>query len=301
MKARECSPKRGYFYRSWVTVVNAVEMAKELELDEHYELHQMGRPCGSGIDDCIAKTRVWHMLFVMEMMIGGPQGESCSLLLSFLLSPAFFSHSLGRAKDMECCMLIPNTGRRDFKVDMDTLDFSDPRPLQGQDESEVQISRQLTYSMRLVRCMRYSTKALGKLKKKADWMNDPEFTQFNEAYASWPRDLPPDLQVDVSEDDDSIPYIPSHYIANMHSYHQLAVIMQHRPQLHYMMENYDDSWKEHMTICYNAAKKMCRLQEAVIHNHGLAGLLFMQRGISFTIYAVLTCTVLHLVCWYPSS
>lgn len=148
--------------------------------------------------------------------------------------------------------------------------------------------------MRLVRCIRFSTITHGKLRKRKDWMNDPEFTQFNQAYAAWPRDLPRDLRISCAEDE-PIPYIPSHFIANLHCYHQLGIIMQHRPQLHYMMETFDPSWKQHMTICYTAAKTMCRIQEAIIHNHGLAGLLFMQRGINFTIYAVLTCTLLHLV------
>jgi hypothetical protein len=47
LKAREASPKRGYFWRSWMTVVGLVAMAKDLELDEHYENHQMGKLCAS--------------------------------------------------------------------------------------------------------------------------------------------------------------------------------------------------------------------------------------------------------------
>lgn len=74
LKAREAVPKRGYFYRSWMTVVNCVAMAKDLDLDTHFELHQMGKPCGSSAHDCVTKTRVWHMLFQLEVMVGGPQG-----------------------------------------------------------------------------------------------------------------------------------------------------------------------------------------------------------------------------------
>lgn len=67
-----------------MTVVNAVEMAKDLELDAHYQQHQLGKPCGSTetVDDCIAKTRVWHMLFVLEVMIGAPQGEAMKYYLT---------------------------------------------------------------------------------------------------------------------------------------------------------------------------------------------------------------------------
>ena len=76
LKAREAVPKRGYFYRSWMTVVNCVAMAKDLDLDSHFELHQMGKSCGSAGHDCVTKTRVWHMLFMLEVMVGGPQGKT---------------------------------------------------------------------------------------------------------------------------------------------------------------------------------------------------------------------------------
>ncbi|EHK98118.1 hypothetical protein M7I_6170 [Glarea lozoyensis 74030] len=73
LKARESSPKRGYYYRSWMTVVQCVQMAKDLGLDEHYEEHKAGRPCGSDLADCITKTRIWQTIFVCELMIGSPQ------------------------------------------------------------------------------------------------------------------------------------------------------------------------------------------------------------------------------------
>jgi hypothetical protein len=75
LKARESVPKRGYFWRSWMTVVNMIAMAKELDLSEHYETHQLGKPCGSSFPDCLTKTRVWNSLFMLEVMIGGPQGQ----------------------------------------------------------------------------------------------------------------------------------------------------------------------------------------------------------------------------------
>lgn len=75
LKARESAPKRGYFYRSWMTVVNAVAMAKDLGLNEHLELHQLGQPCGSKVYECEVKTRTWQMLYILEIMIGGPQGK----------------------------------------------------------------------------------------------------------------------------------------------------------------------------------------------------------------------------------
>lgn len=67
-------------------VVNLIAMGKGLELDEHYENHQLGKPCGSNIHDCITKTHVWHMLFILEVMIGGPQGLSSPLGFQTILT-----------------------------------------------------------------------------------------------------------------------------------------------------------------------------------------------------------------------
>lgn len=84
LKAREAVPKRGYYYRSWVSVVNCVTMAKELGLDEHFENHQAGKSCGSTPADCLTKTRVWQTLFVCETMIAASQGEHLQPSLSLL-------------------------------------------------------------------------------------------------------------------------------------------------------------------------------------------------------------------------
>lgn len=75
LKARESAPKRGYYFRSWMTIVQCVQMAKDLGLDEHYEEHKAGRPCGSDLADCITKTRIWQTIFVCELMVGSPQGR----------------------------------------------------------------------------------------------------------------------------------------------------------------------------------------------------------------------------------
>lgn len=75
LKARESAPKRGYYFRSWMTVVQCVQMAKDLGLDEHYEEHKAGRPCGSDPADCITKTRIWQTIFIVELMVGSPQGK----------------------------------------------------------------------------------------------------------------------------------------------------------------------------------------------------------------------------------
>jgi len=74
LKARESAPKRGYFYRSWMMLVNIVAMAKDLELDQHMEMHKLGHHCDSTVYDCVCKTRIWLLLYSLEAMIGGPQG-----------------------------------------------------------------------------------------------------------------------------------------------------------------------------------------------------------------------------------
>lgn len=75
LKARESSPRRGYYFRSWMTIVTLIDMAKDLELDEHYASHREGISCGSTHKDCVTKTRIWQTLFVCELMIGAPQGK----------------------------------------------------------------------------------------------------------------------------------------------------------------------------------------------------------------------------------
>lgn len=78
LKAREAAPKRGYFYRSWMLVVQCVQMGKDLGLDDHYEDHQAGIPCELIVTECRLQTRLWQTIFVCETMVGGPQGKSTS-------------------------------------------------------------------------------------------------------------------------------------------------------------------------------------------------------------------------------
>jgi hypothetical protein len=58
-----------------MTIVKLVAMAKDLGLDEHYALHQAGKTCGSAAHECATRTQVWRALFILELMIGGPQGK----------------------------------------------------------------------------------------------------------------------------------------------------------------------------------------------------------------------------------
>lgn len=180
-------------------------------------------------------------------------------------------------------------------VDPDTVDFGIPLPKPGVDASDYQISRQFLYLVRNVRNVRHLHDTYGKVRKQKDWASDPKFTSLNPEAISWVENLPEDLQVEYPEGD-APPWLPSHFVGNMHSYYHLNVVMVHRPQL--MSSNSfraGGSWKKHMEVCYDSAKKMCRLQESVFHTFGISGLLCMQRGINFVIYSVLTCTMIHLV------
>jgi len=74
MKARESQPsRRGYFYRSWMSLVNIIAMAKDLGMNEHLDDHRHGQ-CGLTPGECVSRTRIWQTLFILEAMIGGPQG-----------------------------------------------------------------------------------------------------------------------------------------------------------------------------------------------------------------------------------
>lgn len=83
LKAREAAPRRGYFYRSWMSIVQCVQMGKELGLDDHYEDHRAGRPCNSSAADCGVKTRIWQTIFICETMIGSSQGMSECIVFVF--------------------------------------------------------------------------------------------------------------------------------------------------------------------------------------------------------------------------
>ncbi|KAF2400422.1 hypothetical protein EJ06DRAFT_537972 [Trichodelitschia bisporula] len=256
LKAREAAPKRGYFYRSWMTVVNMVAMAKDLDLHQHHEAHEAGQLCDN-IWDCVAKTRIWQTLFILEAMIGGPQG------------------------------------RVDFGVDEDTVELQPPISLPGVDEDELQVSRHFVYFARVVKNIKSTIKVYARLRKsKKAWALDPDFAALDKQYPKWLIELPSDFQLLYPPQDQAV-WVPSAFIGNVHCYHYLSTIMHHRPQIHYLTET-DGFWRDHMLICYDAAKKMCRIQESMLQSYGTPGLMGMQRGISFTIYCVLTCTMLHL-------
>lgn len=260
LKAREKTPKRGYYYRSWVLVKKIVSMAKDLDLHEHYDIHQSGGHCDSAPVECLCKTRVWQTAMMVELMVGGPQGRS------------------------------------DYGVELDTVDTSPTPPNSNIDDYEKMISKQFSYWVKNVLNIRGITETYHKLKRKnKDWATDPTFVAYNEDFRKWPEEVPTDLQLPISADG-SHPQLSSHFIANMHTHYQLGIVMLYKPQLTASKDfNNDEKWNYYMTTCYHAAKKICAYQEAILESFDIRGLACIQRGLSFPIYAILTCTMIHLV------
>ncbi|KAH0544197.1 hypothetical protein FGG08_001642 [Glutinoglossum americanum] len=243
LKARESAPKRGYYYRSWMTIVKLVTMAKDLGLHEHYALHQAGKMCGSTTHECVAKTQVWRALFILELMIGGPQG------------------------------------RYDMNVDVETVDCEASDPVQGLDDGESLIYRNFALFAKIImRIRRMGAVSLESRKRGLkDFAIDPEFVKIDAYLDAWQDELPADMRVTYPAGG-STPWIPSHYAGNLHAYFNLAIIMLRRPQLA-LSASYgvDGEWKQQMSAAYTAAKRMCRLQEAILEQYGLMGHLCMLR------------------------
>ncbi|CAN8101417.1 unnamed protein product [Discula destructiva] len=259
LKAREATPKRGYFYRSWMSIVQCVQMGKELGLDDHYDDHKAGRHCNSSAADCAMKTRIWQTIFICETMIGSSQA------------------------------------RTDLAVDLDSVDFSLPRSFAAGDDSDYQATRNFTYLTRLVRIVAKMNRVYSRIHKHKDWASDPELAALNPDLTTWMNELPADLNINYPSDG-SAPWLASAFIGNMHSYYNLTIILLHRPQLNALDPSaMDGQWKHHMRLCYNATKDLCRLQESIMQTFGVNGLQCMQRGVNFSLYCILTCMVLHLV------
>lgn len=138
-------------------------------------------------------------------------------------------------------------------------------------------------------------RAYGRLKKTKEWPTNPQFVQLDPALDAWLSGLPADMSISYPSDG-SPPWLPSAFVGNVHTYYYLSLILFNRPQVARLSPSTPGGqWKQHMLVSYNAAKLLCRLQEAVMGAFGLNGLQCMQRGINFTIYGVLNCIVLHLV------
>lgn len=259
-KAKEFVPKRGYYYRSWMAVKYMVTMALDLGLHEHYRRHSVDQTCELSWLDCTIRNRIWQTLFLLELVVGAPQG------------------------------------RTDFTVDVETVDLELPELLAGMDEYEHQTSRRTTYLTQAARNTKRTNSMwqAGRYTRK-DWALEPSFVHHNMVIKDWLQGLPSDMQINYP-DDDSPPWLGgNHHLAYLHIYHHLIVIMHHRPQLQALLGKGDPAFKAELDICNDSAAFMCRLQEALYRDFKMHGLQFMQRGLGFTIYSILTCTMLHLV------
>ena len=259
-KAREFIPRRGYFYRSWMSVKYMTTMATDLNLQDHHEMHRSGNTCTLSHTDCVIQIRIWQALFVLEIMVGAAQG------------------------------------RTDYAVEAETVEFDPPLVSSGLDRLDYTLSRRFTYLVQGVRNIRHSNRLFQTMRRyKKDWALDPTFVKHNQDLHQWVKDLPADLQIDYP-DDGSPPWLGGdHFVAYLHAYYHLTIVMHHRPQMQTMLEKGDSRFGEHLEVCLQSASKLCRIQEALWRDFGMHGLQFMIRGINFTIYCVLTCTMLHLV------
>ena len=259
-KAREFVPRRGYYYRSWMATKYMINMAIDLSLNEHNDQDHSGLGCKLAKADCMVRTRVWQSLFCLEILVGAPQG------------------------------------RTDFSVEVETVNFTLPIAVHDVEAFEHQTSRRFTFFTQAFRNIKTTNSLWQNMRRhNKDWALDPAFVRHNDHLVTWLQQLPPDLQIHYPEDG-SPPWLGGdHFLAYVHCYHHLVVIMHHRPQLQALLEKRDMSFQNHLDICLRSASMMCRVQEALVRDFGVHGLHFMQRGINFTIYCILTCTMLHLV------
>lgn len=264
LKAREFAPKPGYFYRSWMSLKYIITMAMDLDMHEHHEKHGAGTPCNLSRADCFMYTRIWQVLFGHELIIGGPQGRS------------------------------------DLSIEADTVNTTFPYPVPDIDTFDFQCSRRHTMMAQAGHLIKITNTMMqvGKRKKNPTWALDPEMERHDKDLDAFLQNLPTDLQIHYPEDG-SPPWLGGdHYLADVHAYFHLVVVMHHRPQLQTKLEMKQPNWRHNLDICVDSAIKMCKLQEALLRDFGLHGLNFMLRGINFTVYCVLTCTMLHLVSHY---
>jgi hypothetical protein len=192
--------------------------------------------------------------------------------------------------------MLTSPGRTDFGVDPKTVDIRPDPPHANIDDFDQNISRQYAYFIRNARNIRLIASVAQKIKREKNWGLHEELVAYNTTFQKWTEEIPSDLRVNLPADG-SVPKLASHFIGNMHTHYHLGIVMLRRPQLTASQEDFgpNSEWRKHMTVCYRSAKILCRLQEAVLAQYDLSGLLCMQRGINFTIYTILTCVMIHLV------
>jgi hypothetical protein len=282
LKARESAPQRGYFFRSWMSVVHIVAMARDLQLDTHYDTHKQGIGCPERPLDCITRTRVWQACFAYELMICAPQGTREKSRFEF--------------SSLQILTLVK--GRGTMQCGPNSVDLSTPLSATPDlDEQEILIHRNFIHLVRLIHNIRRMSDVHEKLKANPNWRNDPQFLQSAPSLEQWLYDLPPDLRILVATDlSQPGPQLDSHYSGNLQVYYHLARIMVHRPALAFGKTFASGGeWRRHMSVCTDSAKSICRLEEVIFERYGMLGLQCMSRGVNFSIYALLSGALIHLV------
>jgi hypothetical protein len=265
MKANEFKMRHGFHYRSWSSIASIVQMGRDLKIDDHLDLHMNSLCLSEHEEDCIVLTRLWSVCFVLELMIGGSQG------------------------------------RTNFSTLFEHLDIENKLVFPTMAQEECWVSFNFSHVMRSIKTVRITNANWAKLRKmSAQWASDPMFVENNRNIERWLHELPEHLRLEFKPDD-SPPDIRDHFTPNMHMYHYLSVLLQHRPQLE-LLRPLDVEWARQVGICYEAAKRMCCLQEAVRKEYGLLGLYKMLRGAHFTLYCLITCTMIHSIAlFYPET
>lgn len=184
-----------------------------------------------------------------------------------------------------------------MQCDPHSVDLTIPIQTQDLDDNEVVIHRNFIHYVCLIKNIRRMNDVHAKLKSRPDWRHSPQFMESSPSLDQWLYDLPPDLHVQVVTDlAHPAPRLETHFAGNLQVYYHLARIMLHRPALAYgKAYGAGGEWRQHMGICTNAAKSICRLVEVIFEEYGMLGLQVMSRGVNFTIYALLTGAMIHLV------
>jgi len=251
-------------YRSWSLINRIVLMGLDLRLEDHLDDHKNGKCDPDKEMECILKTRLWSVLFTLELMLGGAQG------------------------------------RTKFNVSVDSVDVEDELVFESLPGDERLVAANFSYMTRSIRTVRTTNRIWGSLSKRTDqWARDPSFVENNKNVDEWLESLPPHLQIEFPADG-SPPAIKDHFLPNLHCYHYLSALLQHRGQLD-VLQPTDPKWAVQVSICHLAAKRLCALQEAIRGKYGISGLYYMLRGAHFHMYCLMTCNMIHIIALhYPA-
>ena len=167
-----------------------------------------------------------------------------------------------------------------MSVSSDTVDFGIPTSLPGGDDDETRVWRRYVYLARGCRNVRLLFETYASVKQEGkEWQFHPRIQALNPSFPDWLAELPPEMQI-LFPADGSPPWLESHIIGNVHCYYHLGILLLHRPQLMASSFTTSNAWKEHMSASYESAKAICRIQESLLRDFGIHGLMYMQRGMS---------------------